>query len=246
MIKFFRRIRQNLLMENKTGKYFKYAIGEIVLVVVGILIAVQINNWNESRKTNEKEKVLLKEIISDLTINENNAQIGLAYNIGRDSIVKTFNYVINHLENKLSYDSSLSRYFNQIHQLPNLNIKMSGYESLKSSGMDIIQKDSLRSDIGGYYTVTVKSTEEMYTELRDDFYNYILIFPRTIFVTKMDKNQRRIQIPVNYSQLLENVEYVESLKMFSGIYIMNLNGTKEYLNKTKILKEKIEEYINLN
>jgi len=48
MIKFFRKIRQNLLRENKTGKYFKYAIGEITLVVIGILIALQINNWNEN------------------------------------------------------------------------------------------------------------------------------------------------------------------------------------------------------
>ena len=52
MIKFFRNIRQNLIIENKTGKYLKYAIGEIVLVVIGILIALQINNWNEARKEN--------------------------------------------------------------------------------------------------------------------------------------------------------------------------------------------------
>ena len=50
MIKFFRKIRQQLLSEGKIGKYFKYAIGEIVLVVIGILIALQINNWNEERK----------------------------------------------------------------------------------------------------------------------------------------------------------------------------------------------------
>jgi uncharacterized membrane protein len=50
MIKFFRKIRQNLLMENKTGKYLKYAIGEIVLVVIGILIALSINNFNNSRQ----------------------------------------------------------------------------------------------------------------------------------------------------------------------------------------------------
>ncbi|MDT0559603.1 DUF6090 family protein [Ichthyenterobacterium sp. W332] len=50
MIKFFRRIRYNLMEKNKTGKYFKYAIGEIILVVIGILIALQFNNWNESRK----------------------------------------------------------------------------------------------------------------------------------------------------------------------------------------------------
>ena len=50
MLKFFRSIRRQLLNENKTGKYFRYAIGEILLVVIGILIALQINNWNEGRK----------------------------------------------------------------------------------------------------------------------------------------------------------------------------------------------------
>ena len=49
MIKFFRKIRLNLLMENKTWKYLKYAIGEIVLVVIGILIVLQINNWNSKK-----------------------------------------------------------------------------------------------------------------------------------------------------------------------------------------------------
>ena len=60
MIKFFRKIRQNLLMENKTGKYFKYAIGEILLVVIGILIAVQLNNYNEKENSqNELDQLLL-------------------------------------------------------------------------------------------------------------------------------------------------------------------------------------------
>ena len=61
-------------MENKTGKYFKYAIGEIILVVIGILIALQINNWNENRKNYAKSKNYLTEIESDLkkdTINFN-------------------------------------------------------------------------------------------------------------------------------------------------------------------------------
>ncbi|WP_426430833.1 DUF6090 family protein [Winogradskyella sp. HB-48] len=59
MIKFFRQIRQNLLIENKTGRYFKYALGEIILVVIGILIALQINNWNEERKANILENKAL-------------------------------------------------------------------------------------------------------------------------------------------------------------------------------------------
>ena len=66
MIKFFRKIRQNLLSEGKTGKYFKYAIGEIILVVIGILIALQINNWNESRKQFTSEKEFITSVKYDL------------------------------------------------------------------------------------------------------------------------------------------------------------------------------------
>jgi len=66
MIKFFRNIRQNLLSEGKTINYLKYAIGEIVLVVIGILIAIQINNWNEERKNNSIRKSYLENLKVDL------------------------------------------------------------------------------------------------------------------------------------------------------------------------------------
>ncbi|WP_178986581.1 DUF6090 family protein [Winogradskyella helgolandensis] len=55
-------------MENKTSKYFKYAIGEIVLVVIGILIALQINNWNENRKLKSKADIYVNKIINDLKV----------------------------------------------------------------------------------------------------------------------------------------------------------------------------------
>ena len=66
MIKIFRKIRYDLMNQNKTAKYFKYAIGEIILVVIGILIALQINNWNETRKSNIKEGIYLKGLKADL------------------------------------------------------------------------------------------------------------------------------------------------------------------------------------
>jgi hypothetical protein len=66
MIKFFRKIRQNLLMENKTGKYLKYAIGEIVLVVIGILIALQINTWNTEYENNKIVRKNCKTLIENL------------------------------------------------------------------------------------------------------------------------------------------------------------------------------------
>nr|WP_321222560.1 DUF6090 family protein [uncultured Psychroserpens sp.] len=69
MIKFYRKIRQNLLIEGKTRKYIKYAIGEIFLVVIGILIALQINNWNENRKNGIKEQLVLIQLKEDYLSN---------------------------------------------------------------------------------------------------------------------------------------------------------------------------------
>ncbi|MGI9531433.1 DUF6090 family protein, partial [Lutimonas sp.] len=69
MINFFRKIRQGLLSEGKTGKYLKYAFGEIILVVIGILIALSINNWNENRKERVQEGIILQQLLSDFTSN---------------------------------------------------------------------------------------------------------------------------------------------------------------------------------
>ena len=67
MIKFFRRIRQHLLTENKFSKYLLYAIGEIALVMIGILLALQVNNWNESRKERVQEIKLYENLLVSLS-----------------------------------------------------------------------------------------------------------------------------------------------------------------------------------
>ena len=69
-MKFFRKIRKQLSAESKTQKYLRYAIGEIILVVIGILIALQINNWNEARKTQMAQKDLLLSLLEDLKVDE--------------------------------------------------------------------------------------------------------------------------------------------------------------------------------
>ena len=98
MIKFFRHIRKSLLMNlpagkagNKTSRYFKYAIGEIVLVVIGILIALQINNWNEKRIIKEENNVILRNLNTEFS--ENLVQL--------DSSLNYFNDVIEGLDQLL-------------------------------------------------------------------------------------------------------------------------------------------------
>lgn len=96
MIKLFRKIRQNLLLENQMGKYFKYAIGEILLVVIGILIALSINNWNETRKERLQEQALLVQLKSEF--NSNLKQLDEKIMIRRNmynSSLKLLNYIDN-------------------------------------------------------------------------------------------------------------------------------------------------------
>ncbi|TYA53195.1 hypothetical protein [Formosa maritima] len=71
MIKLFRKIRYNLMEQNKTSKYIKYAIGEIILVVIGILIALQLNNLNDERKIENIRQVYYKQLLQDLEKDKN-------------------------------------------------------------------------------------------------------------------------------------------------------------------------------
>ena len=70
MIKIFRKIRYDLMEKNKTGKYLKYAIGEIILVMIGILLALQVNNWNQQRMAAQKEQLLLEALHDEFVENK--------------------------------------------------------------------------------------------------------------------------------------------------------------------------------
>ena len=103
MFKFFRNIRQSLLMKDKITKYYKYAFGEIVLVVIGILIALSINNWNEARKNRIEQLILINNIIEDLRldsihINKSLSEVGNQKRLVDDLISKSLNN-----EKKLNY-----------------------------------------------------------------------------------------------------------------------------------------------
>ena len=96
MIKFFRHFRQRLLSENKFSKYLVYAMGEIILVVIGILIALQINNWNESRKENILASNYRNKIINDLKTDLTNIDSLITVGKQNEKVVNDyFNYFKN-------------------------------------------------------------------------------------------------------------------------------------------------------
>ncbi|MDM9630263.1 DUF6090 family protein [Robiginitalea aurantiaca] len=87
MIRFFRQIRQRLITDNKFSKYLLYAIGEILLVVIGILIALQVDNWNEERKNDEKITTILSDIMDELILDINSSTDLMKYYALRDSTI---------------------------------------------------------------------------------------------------------------------------------------------------------------
>lgn len=148
MIKFFRKIRQNLLMENKTGKYLKYAIGEIVLVVIGILIALQINNWSEDRKKDLLEISVLKELKRNLT--DDIKDINANTDFHKRALVSS-KVISNVMKNQLPYNDSLDTHFTSIFIVPLFLETRTAYGQIKNIGTSLVKTDSLREQIVDLY-----------------------------------------------------------------------------------------------
>ncbi|MFL1011759.1 DUF6090 family protein [Flavisericum labens] len=148
MLKLFRKIRQKLLSENKFSKYLLYAVGEIVLVVIGILIALQINNWNDEKKDRALEIKILKEIHSNLEHDLNEIQHDISV---MDSVDLASKNVIHFLKTQ---DKPTEAFYDDVAKIkvaPHFDPNKSGYELLVSKGVEIVLKDSLRAAISVLY-----------------------------------------------------------------------------------------------
>jgi len=128
MIPFFRKIRKKMADDNKPLKYMRYAIGEIVLVVVGILIALQINNWNEEKKTQQRLSEFLIEIQNDLSNDIIEANHIIDEYITNDSILRNIknNKVVYTLDNHTETRKSFDFIFNY----PKFKLQTKGYDGL--------------------------------------------------------------------------------------------------------------------
>ncbi len=175
MIKFFRRIRQRLLTEkppdqtsraSKFSKYLIYAIGEIALVVIGILIALQINNWNEQRKDRINERELYSRILVDLQADENRIDEDIKYYKGDQSML----FDIYQETQGLSRNDSLINYSTiRASQIFDLVI-----ESNYSKYIKEISKDYIREKIDDYF-IKEDHVDEAHERLSD--YKEIRIKP---------------------------------------------------------------------
>ncbi|MDX1702548.1 MAG: hypothetical protein R3250_18100 [Melioribacteraceae bacterium] len=152
MLTFFRRIRKGLLGSGQTQKYILYALGEIALVVIGILIALQINNWNEERKERIKENKILNDLIENLEFNTDNLNKIIADFTADNG---SSDLIISVIENKRKYHDSLDYHFARaLNVSPLYPISYVAYETMKNSGFDIVHNDQLKKEIVNLFELT--------------------------------------------------------------------------------------------
>ena len=152
-------------MENKTGKYFKYAIGEIILVVIGILIALSINNWNEKIKNREFEKEILEQIQANLIKDK----------LTLESIQANFENAMNSTDKVLKSEwttnekDSLKYWLSDIVRFDRFQPLTNAFEVAKSKGLDLISNKELRFDIGAYYDDEIRRVVKAIGDIEETF-----------------------------------------------------------------------------
>ena len=169
MIKFFRKIRKNLVSENRLTRYLLYAIGEIVLVVIGILIALQINNWNEDNKGKAFEREMLSQIQDNLK--KDKAKL-IEINASFTKAIASADKILaigpeDHIPDSLRYWLAYFIQFERFQPITN------SYEALKSRGLDQVSNKELRLLLGEYYddeiSHTIKSVGDIEKSFNDEW-----------------------------------------------------------------------------
>jgi hypothetical protein len=216
------------MSENKTGKYFKYAIGEIVLVVIGILIALSINNWNEQRKTKISEISYIESIKIDL--------------IGD---TETINFIVENTKKRIAANELILEQLRSFDTITDsrplyklmrdnvgfIDLKVQDHtiETLKNSGnIEIINSKPIRGALQTYYdTVEIiyiqqsimnKSTAE---SERAKFFNYLESEKGILNNTKVPFDDRaKANLPDAYAFLNH---WVSNLKTYVNL-LNNLNN----------------------
>lgn len=220
MIPFYRKIRRNLSDEHRFFKYSRYAIGEIVLVVLGILIALQINNWNENRRLRAVEIKLLKELHNDLVVtleevDEDIPNLESQINVA-DRLIQYAN------DNRNSIGYSAEQFLDSFEYF-NWNVKMYprtiAYQNLRSMGFDLFSNDSIKyltADVFErrlsrieLWESYVGDKEDLLTQkMADHFVSYLY---KTDSTTAVDGITMYMYAPEHFSDLSSNRSILNEL-----------------------------------
>lgn len=229
------------MSKNKTSKYLKYAIGEIVLVVIGILIALSINNWNEKRKEGIQELSILRNLQTDLKADLE----GISYQIVlKEGMIKDYKNCLEILsEKKEGTKEEITRLLASILQVGGLTLNRTTFNNLETTGeIRLIQNKALADSITTFYNSGFEGWE---TALRDYTRNitapYFLSFDHLSqykFKDEENKLTTQIQMPYKASDFKKPEKTLEDYKQ--DYFIINT-----LRQKTWNLEELVDQYLML-
>jgi hypothetical protein len=225
--------------QNKTGKYFKYAIGEIILVVIGILIALQINNWNEQRKLEKSELSMLLDISNDLKESKKELDDVVKFN---KHTAKAIQFIINHLENDLPYTKSLDTAFVSLRSWSSPYLTFTAYETLKTKGIDLIKNEALKKSIVNLY-------ESHFAYIISDYDRSEWVLAQSVVYPLTVKHIKKINYataqPNDYEALKLDNEFINMLNEINYMRIGGIRSVQGASELTQDLVDKIDEEINI-
>jgi len=244
MIPFFRKIRKQLADNNKPIQYMRYAIGEIALVVIGILIALQVNNWNESKKSNREEIILIKNLKSEFKVNlENLEKIKTKNEILYNSTYELQNLIGKEIKilNDHNIDSLL---FNAI-LITDFQSNQFVLSQLKTGGkLDIIRSEKLKKLLYEW-DKALNTKTEVFNMLNTYFMNSLIPFlDENISMSNIDyygnyKWSRRTPLEYDSNKIFRMIEFDNRLEN----HIWNLNSFNNSIGDLITIAEKITEEI---
>ncbi|MFH6768287.1 DUF6090 family protein [Gaetbulibacter aquiaggeris] len=247
MIKLFRNIRQNLLNEGKTSKYFKYAIGEIVLVVIGILIALQINNWNEKQKEQGKEQQILISLREEFKQNIKELEFDHDVNL---SCINAIVMLLNFDETKSFETKTIDSLIGKIFNFATFDARQGVMNDIISSGnLELIKDSNLRyvlnqwtGELDDYEDDAVIRREYWINNVPPILYKFLPLRNADATMDREDYKRDilipRIQVPKsNYDEFLSSLQ-VDNM-LFDYYMNQSFVTTNEELIMT-FLKETLE------
>ena len=255
MIKFFRKIRYNLMETGKTSKYLKYAIGEIILVMIGILLALQVNNWNELRKDGIIEQQVLSELKEEYETNARQLEGKIFL---RNHIIKSSIEVLNLIDNpkNISTDSLIKkiaviRYDPTFDPIEN--------DLIPSGNIRLIQNNKLRKLLSNWSSeiASVQEMELQWQKIRNETtipYLLDLGIYRNIIDLNYDNNISRTwslnnlivnKLTVGKSKKTPSVEQMLNNKELESIMSIAINQSNVINNQSVTLLNRINEILEL-
>lgn len=224
MIKFFRNIRKNLLSEGKTTKYLKYAIGEIVLVVIGILIALQISNWNETIKNRQFESEIIalidNNLLQDSTL--------LASELNKSKLANASTVRLLDQVSKGVYNDSLNYMMGDIINFQRFQSQSSAFEVLKSKGIENIRDNQLQLALIEYYDQTLFNTYETILDIEKSFNTDWIPIVKQEF---SDFNWMDYAVPIDSKAFFEKPSTLVLFKLFNDNRAGQIHAMEKALQK---------------